>query len=166
MDVQTHHLKPHERFPNNPDLPLRVYRNAVAVDGDAAAAFERLFAGHGWAGTWRNGIYAFHHYHSNAHEVLGIAAGEADVQFGGPTGPVVTVRAGDAALLPAGATHKRVSASPDLLVIGAYPPGQTRYDLLRGEAEEVDAAKQRIAATPLPTTDPITGHPPPWGEPT
>jgi long-chain acyl-CoA synthetase len=45
----------------------------------------------GWSGTWRNGIYAFHHYHSTSHEVLGIAAGSAAVRFGGEGGATVRV---------------------------------------------------------------------------
>lgn len=70
-------------IPNSP-LPLLIYRGVVAAENaDPAAAFERLFAGNGWVGAWRNGIYGFPHYHTTAHEVLGIARGWAQVRFGG-----------------------------------------------------------------------------------
>src|SRR6478752_10301959 len=84
------------RFPKATDLPLILYRGAIAEEGKAAAkAFEQLFARNDWPGAWRNGIYPYHHFHATAHEVLGIAAGRATVRFGGPEGPVVAVRAGD-----------------------------------------------------------------------
>src|SRR4029079_8602307 len=68
----------------NSRLALLVYAGAIApASGDPAVAFERLFAAHGWGDGWRNGIYPFHHYHTTAHEVLGIAEGEAEGRFGG-----------------------------------------------------------------------------------
>ncbi len=63
-------------IPNHPQLPVLIYRGVATVAAGAAAC-ERLFARHGWGGTWRDGIYPFHHYHSTAHEVLGVAAGQA-----------------------------------------------------------------------------------------
>mgnify|MGYP001136102863 CR=1 FL=1 len=143
--------------PNNPDLPLILYRQALPETGDRARAFERLFVAHGWGGTWRNGIYPFHHYHSTAHEVLGIAAGSATVQLGGAGGQTVELAAGDAVLIPAGVGHKRLSASPDLLVVGAYPLGQT-WDLIRAEdVVDATAVRARISAVPMPESDPILG---------
>ena len=53
----------------NSRLPLLVYRGAVKVASDPAATFEELFEANDWGGTWRNGIYTYHHYHSTTHEV-------------------------------------------------------------------------------------------------
>src|SRR5258708_33602236 len=89
-------------IPNNAALPLIVYRGALPPSGDVARQFETLFARNGWSGGWRNGIFPYHHYHSNAHEVLGIASGQARVRFGGDNGESVDVRKGDVGVGPAG----------------------------------------------------------------
>src|SRR5215475_6155968 len=108
--------------PNNPRLPLVHYRNVLnsPADLDAAAVFEDLFARHGWSRGWRNGVYPFVHFHLRTHEVLGIARGTASVQFGGDKGSTLTVTAGDVVVLPAGTGHRGLSASSDLVVVGAY----------------------------------------------
>ena len=155
--VETYRFTDDGVVPNNPALPLVVYRGALAEGGDRAAACERLFAQHGWPDAWRNGIYAHHHYHSTAHEVLGIAAGDARVRLGGEGGQGVELCAGDVVVIPAGVAHKRESASPDLLVIGAYPRGQSP-DLCRAEADTHDRSLARIARVPLPAADPVTGR--------
>jgi len=144
-------------IPNNPRFGLILYPGAVDPKaGDPAVAFETLFQAHGWGGGWRNGIFPFHHYHSTAHEVLGIARGEAEVRFGGEAGETVRVRAGDAVLIPAGVGHRRLSASPDLLVVGAYPEGQWA-DLMREGAEDKAGIRARIAAVGKPARDPLAG---------
>lgn len=144
--------------PNNPGLPFLYCPKAVALAdaADPAAVFEELFHLHGWVGSWRNGIYDYLHYHSRIHEALGIVRGEARVRFGGDEGRIVEVSAGDVAVLPAGTGHQRLSASADLLVVGAYPPEGT-YDLCRGAEEEHARALLTIPEVPLPTTDPVYG---------
>ena len=144
-------------IPNN-RYPLIVYAGAIDVNiGDPAVAFENLFRNNGWGKGWRNSIFPFHHYHSNTHEALGIAAGEVTVRMGGEAGGATFVaRAGDALLIPAGVGHKRLSPSDGLLVIGAYPPGPSA-DLYREGAEDKTRIRARIAAVTLPPTDPIGG---------
>ena len=123
----------------------------------SAEMLERTFERNGWGhGMWRNGIYPFPHYHSMIHEVLGIARGRARVRFGGARGEELEVAAGDVAVLPAGTGHQRLSATSDLLVIGAYPPSG-RYDLCRGTAAEHTRARAAIPHVPLPETDPLFG---------
>ena len=117
---------------------------------------ESAFARHDWTNCWRNGIFTYHHFHSTSHEVLGIAAGEVRVAFGGPSGQEVSVRAGDVVVIPAGVGHRNMGRSADLLVVGAYPHGMD-YDLLRGDPAEHAAAVRAIAAVPLPSADPVAG---------
>jgi uncharacterized protein YjlB len=111
--VRAHRFEGDGEIPNNV-LPLLVYPGAVDVSGaDPAASFERVFAAHGWGGSWRNGIFPYPHFHSNAHEVLGIARGEARVRFGGAGGSVLTVGAGTRIPAPVpAAPHWHPPASP------------------------------------------------------
>ena len=152
MKPQTFLLMPSGTMPNNQVLPVLLYRKAVHGDQDLVAAFETQFARNGWRGSWRNGVYDYHHYHTHAHEVLGIASGEARLMIGGPDALTLDVRAGDCLVLPAGTGHCRLSASRDFLVVGAYPPGQ-QADIKTGKASDHDLAA--ISACPLPENDPV-----------
>ena len=144
-------------YPNNPRLPVLVYQGAVALPAaDPAATFETLFAAHGWGGSWRNGVYSFHHYHSTAHEVLGVYGGEAEVQLGGPQGIVQRVRQGDVVVIPAGVAHRNLESSPDFGVVGAYPRGQ-RPDMCAGEEGERPGSDDNIARVSQPEMDPVYG---------
>ena len=144
--------------PNNPRLPLVVYRGAVRLDRgyDPAAIFEETFARHGWRDSWRDGVYDFLHFHTATHEVLGIARGRVTVQFGGAKGCTITLAAGDVVVLPAGTGHRRIRASRDLLVVGAYPAGGS-YDEPRPEETDHGRARAAIAKVKLPPKDPVYG---------
>lgn len=158
MTAQTQSLRfeRSEGIPNNPQLPIVLRHGVEEIIGDPEAC-ERLFARNGWVGSWRDGVFPFHHFHSNAHEVLGLVQGEVTVLLGGPGGREVRIVDGDVVVLPAGTGHKRRAASDDLLVIGAYPEGQEDYDLRRGDPAELEEAERHIAAVPLPATDPCGG---------
>lgn len=142
------------RFPNS-RLPVVIYRHAVRTA--SAEALEALFDRNGWPSQWRAGVYDYDHYHSTAHECLGIAAGSARLRLGGPDGRTFEVEAGDVIVLPAGTAHRCLGASDDFLVVGAYPPGQD-WDVLRGEDGERPGADERIAKVKIPQTDPVGGQ--------
>jgi uncharacterized protein YjlB len=160
MDVRTHLLKDDGVIPNNPRLPLVLYPDVVRTDAGpstTAGFFETIFSDNGWGRSWRNGVFPYHHYHSTQHEVLGVYAGWAEVQFGGEAGLVEVLRAGDAVVIPAGVAHKRISASGDFGVVGAYPPGDD-WDMNYGRMEERAEALRNIEAVPPPPGDPVLGE--------
>jgi len=144
-------------IPNNAKCPLLIYPNALALPKNNPARFiEELLAANHWGGTWRNGIYPFHHYHSTAHEVLVCYRGSAEVQLGGEPGILHTMNVGDVILIPAGTGHKKLHATDDFAVVGGYPRGQ-KWDMCYGKSGERPQADQNIARVPLPQSDPIYG---------
>lgn len=167
-NVQTRVFADDGTFPNN-DLPVVLLRQAFRSDAGSGAAHtvEQVFRTHDWGGTWRNGIFSYHHYHSTAHEVLGVARGAARVQLGGPQGEAFDVEQGEVLVLPAGVAHKNLGAGSDFLVVGAYPDGQN-WDLKRGRPGERPEADRNIERVSLPRRDPVYGADGPlldrWGE--
>lgn len=157
MRIIAHSLAPAGSIPNHPRWPLLVYPAAVAIEGaDPASAFEELFRRNGWPPAWRDGVFPFHHFHSNAHEALGIFSGEVTVQFGGEPGVVLTAQPGDVIVLPAGTGHKKLSSRGELGVVGAYPANQTpnmRTPLLSSARRSASD----VAGVPLPECDPVGG---------
>jgi uncharacterized protein YjlB len=150
---ETHRFDDAGAIPNS-RLPVLAYHD---IDGARAAHdCAELFARNGWRGAWVDGIYAFHHFHSTAHEVLGIVAGSASVVLGGPRGRRFEVVQGDVLVLPAGTGHCNVGATGELHVVGAYP-NEMWCDLRRGDPAERDEVLANIAAVPLPDADPVGG---------
>jgi len=157
VHVEAHVLGDDGVFPNNPTLVLLLYRQVLDVSGsDAPERVLERFAENRWIGGWVNGIYGFHHYHSTAHEVLGIASGQARVQLGGEQGLTATVTAGDVVVVPAGVAHKNLGAGADFTVVGAYPEGQ-HPDMCYGNRDERPVTDRNIACVPLPQFDPLAG---------
>lgn len=155
--VVAHQLAPAGGIPNHPRWPLLVYPGAVSLSGsDPAALFEELFDRHRWPAAWRNGVFPFHHYHSNAHEALGIYSGEVTVRFGGDPGLELTARPGDVLVLPAGTGHRKVSSRGSLGIVGAYPEGQDP-DHCTPLLTDTRRPAESIARVPLPACDPVFG---------
>jgi uncharacterized protein YjlB len=142
-------------FPNS-KYPALIYKAVLPPGSDLASAFEALFERNGWPGAWRNGLYRTHHYHSTAHEALGVYRGHVKVRLGGPAGPVITLEAGDVAILPAGVAHKNEGQSDDFAVVGAYPSGSSP-DMNYGKPSERPETDRNIARVARPSHDPVTG---------
>ncbi|WP_282636488.1 cupin domain-containing protein [Sphingobacterium thalpophilum] len=142
----------------NSKYPLLVYQNAFTQRGNKGGDWiEQRFASNNWTNTWRWGVYPFHHYHSNTHEVLGCFSGSALLHMGGESGKKINVKAGDILVIPAGVGHKCISRSDDFTVLGAYPNGFSP-DLMRGEKGERPQTDRNIAKAPFPSADPFSGN--------
>ncbi|ACB62395.1 Cupin 2 conserved barrel domain protein [Exiguobacterium sibiricum 255-15] len=153
MNVETFYFEDDGEIPNNPNLPVLIYRHAF----DDPSSIEETFNMHNWKNSWVDGIFDFHHYHSVAHEVIGILEGHASIQLGGPLGKTFTLTAGDVVILPAGTGHKALHISRKFQVVSAYPNGQD-YDTLIGDPCERPDNLKRIAQVERPQTDPVYGQ--------
>jgi uncharacterized protein YjlB len=143
------------KIPNS-KYPLLHYKNAfIQRNDDGAAWLEKHFAANNWTNSWRNGVYPFHHYHSTSHEVLGVYKGSALLHLGGEQGQKVRVEAGDIIVIPAGVGHKNLG-SDNLGIVGAYPDGRD-WDINKGLPGERPQTDKKIAALPIPGTDPLSG---------
>src|SRR5262249_29289574 len=138
----------------NSRLPVLVYHQVEGAR--SAGACEELFARNCWLGSWVNGIFSFHHFHSTSHEVLGVVGGSASVILGGPSGRSLQVGRGAVVGVPAGIGQYNAGSSADLVGVGSDPNGMG-YALRRGVPAEREEVLANIAAVPLPGTDPVHG---------
>ena len=158
IGLQKYSFEDDGRIPNNLGLPLLVYPQALGGSELESSQYKERLASNGWEGVWVNGVFSYHHYHSNAHEVLCVVEGEASIAFGGPEGEAVEVAAGDIVVIPAGVGHKKEVSSSSFAVIGAYPRGQENYDLRTGEEGERPEVLENIRNVSLPDADPLFGE--------
>lgn len=105
---------------------------AQAVPNPTPEEFEALFTRNGWPAAWRNGVFPFHHYLSNAH------------------------RPGDVIVLPAGTGHKKISSRGALGIVGAYPQGAKPDTCMPPFARKAKNA-QSVLQVGLPPGDPVHG---------
>ena len=161
LTIEEHFFADDGRVPNNPSLPLIVYRSALESGPRCAADCEALFADNGWSGAWRNGIYrapplSQHRARGARHRGrVGSGCGSA-----AKTATTVELHAGDVVVIPAGVAHKNEGASPDLLVVGAYPGGKSP-DMCTPAAQQCERALRNVREVPLPASDPVYGGPGP-----
>ncbi|NGZ76275.1 hypothetical protein [Saccharibacillus alkalitolerans] len=141
-------------IPNNPKLPVILYPGALSDKPEWA---ESVFNGNGWRNSWENGVFDYHHYHSNTHEVLGVTHGTILLQLGGESGRAFDLKADDVVVLPAGTGHKRITASGGFRIVGAYPDGMDYNTRVENDGKREQALGE-IAEVPLPRTDPLHGE--------
>jgi uncharacterized protein YjlB len=152
-------LKRRNYFPNS-RLPVLLYKGVLNLPRQkniATKIVQQIFLRNGWSNSWRNGIYGFHHYHSNTHEGMAVSSGEATVILGGPRGKKIAIGLGDVLILPAGVGHKCLSFSENFVCVGAYPQGKD-YDTNRGLASDFKKAIEKIHKLPIPQKDPVFGR--------
>jgi uncharacterized protein YjlB len=154
--IETFRLTPHAWVPNNRCLPVIVYRHAFdAATRDLGAQIDRRFAERGWPVQWHDGVFDYHHFHSTAHEVLGVIAGSAELIVGGPGGRTLRIVGGDVLLLPAGTGHCLATRDDAFQVAGGYPHGQ-QWDIRR---DALTPGELRLMeALPFPACDPVYGE--------
>ena len=143
--------------PNNAVLPVLLYPSVVRLPStEPAELFEVLFSCNEWPAAWRNGVFDYHHFHTTAHEALGVYSGEVTVQLGGSEGVSVDVHAGDVAIIPAGVAHRNLGSSTDLGIVGAYPAGQSP-DEGRPDASRLTEFINAVSKVAPPEQDPVFG---------
>jgi uncharacterized protein YjlB len=135
----------------NSTLPALLFRSVLGPSANRKAQrFRHAFKTNGWVGLWTDTIYDYTHFHSNAHEVLGIAEGKVTVLLGGEKGRQFRLKAGDMLVIPAGVAHRRIGDDAGLKVIGAYPPGQSHFNMKR--------RGRTMPKVALPSEDPFYGE--------
>ncbi|MCA1380917.1 cupin [Bradyrhizobium sp. BRP23] len=152
------HFRDDGIVPNHPRFPALLYRGAVKLNGrrfPPEVVIDTLFDTNGWGRSWRDTVYDFVHYHSQIHEVMGVARGTARIECGGIKGRILKLKAGDVLVLPAGTGHRLIESSRDFMVVGAYPQDGT-YDECTDTRQRPDAVN-RIAKVRKPKTDPVLG---------
>jgi uncharacterized protein YjlB len=153
-DITMYYFDQNGSIPNHPYLPVLHYKKVFKNNENNIG---KIFRANNWGNSWLNGVFDYHHYHSNSHEVLGIMNGSGLLLIGGEGGSKVIVNTGDVLLLPAGTGHKKLSATPDFQVVGAYPNGQS-YNVKKEEEAYLEESIDEIEKAPFPKTDPVYGE--------
>ncbi|KTD54544.1 Cupin domain protein [Legionella sainthelensi] len=121
MEIIQKMISLQDYLPGNPYYPLLIYKQALINSNEPSKVIQSRLEQNNWSHSWVDGIYDFHHYHSNTHEVLVITSGDCQVQFGGENGPIYMINQGDVIIIPAGVAHKSLGKSNNFQCIGAYP---------------------------------------------
>jgi len=146
----------------NSHLPVLVYPQILRFPSNAdedqkRILLEGLLTKNSWYVDRSEGIDNYTHYHSTADELLVVHSGFVKVRLGGPSvRRVYELRAGDAAVIPAGVGHQNTYQTDNFKTFGAYPVGQI-WDLRRAKPADEEIARRNIPALILPFSDPFFG---------
>lgn len=153
FDIYRIFIKDDGTFPNNEEYPALLYKSAFM--GTEADGRRMIMEGGDWTPPWVWGIFSYHHYHSKAWELLLCIRGEASVQFGGNSGPTVTVAMGDLVFVPPGLAHKQMNEKNGFALLGSYPTAgfDGSIDTLTGPPTKEQ--RERIAKCHVPERDPF-----------
>ena len=155
IDVIPYYFKNDGVIPNN-TLPLLVYRNVLKYI--ASENFELVFKKNGWTNNWKDIILPYDHFHSNTHEVLGLAKGNARLRLGGKNGSDLLIEIGDVIIMPAGVGHYSIDNSLDYQFIGGYPNGADWNVKISLKEEDSISIIDEILNIPNPDKDPVFGN--------
>lgn len=145
---ETHFLKPNTCAPNNPNLPVLVYRGVLPNPPSEDSTTEHLTR-NGWRkdGTW--GHISYRHFHPNVHECYGVFSGHSKLLLGRGQGDEdggieVDVKTGDVIVLPAGTAHVCLESSEDpaYRYIGVYPAVSPQRDTIAEGGLSTDRTDQ------------------------
>jgi uncharacterized protein YjlB len=156
MKPEKYYIGDNGLFPGN-DLPVLYYKKAFSIPVFfGARKIRALLRKNDWTNSWKNGIYTYHHYHSNTHEVLVVLRGNTTLLLGGENGKQIALHKGDVIVIPAGVAHKNLGGEKDVACIGAYPVG-CDFDMNYGNASERPKADINIENVPFPGKGPVSG---------
>lgn len=140
----------------NSHFPLLIYKH-VAQGEHKTEWLEQTFVKNGWTNNWRDIILPYDHFHSNTHEVLGLASGTALLHVGGKNGQTIKVESGDVIIMPAGVGHYSIDNSSPYQFVGGYPFGAD-WNLKKSLQEENETTLlNELKNVPFPITDPVFG---------
>lgn len=161
LTVHRHHIPAHGLTPNTSltPHPLLIYRSCFPPSTTASHIESHLKTTGVVTPQWRYTMFSTTHFHSTAHEVLGISRGRARLCFGCEDNPgrvEAVVGAGDVLVVPAGVGHRLLEdVEGEFEMVGAYPKG-CGWDMCYGKEGE-EGAWERIRGLEWFARDPVYG---------
>ena len=161
LRVSRHYIPRFDLTPNTSiqNHPLLIYHACFPQSTSASAIESHLQSLGVVVPHWRYTMYSTSHFHSTTHEVLCIAAGRANLCFGGEDNPgrvVTEIKKGDVVIIPAGVAHRLLEdLDGGFLMVGSYPKGKS-WDMCYGGEDERNKI-DRIKDMGWFTKDPIYG---------